>query len=137
MNTDEGARHHRLRAFTAALASLITRFTLLIMATLTVAEKAVWNPAETMGLMNFLIKHRSEGDGVNFKTSTFNAAAAAITPFWTVGPAKTGKMCKTKWSGVCLLVFSSNPPLINGDVYFQIKSTYNSIETYRNQSGVS
>jgi hypothetical protein len=46
-------------------------------------------------------------------------------------------MCKTKWSGVCLLVFSFNPPLINGDVYFQIKSTYNLVKTYRNQSGVS
>jgi hypothetical protein len=46
-------------------------------------------------------------------------------------------MCKTKWSGVCLLSFSFNPILINGDVYFQIKSTYNLIETYRNQSGVS
>jgi hypothetical protein len=137
MNTYEGVCRHHLRAFTAALASLITWFTLLIMATPTVAEKVVWNPAETMGLIDFLIEHRSEGDGVNFKTSTFNAAAAAIAPFWTVGPAKTGKMCKTKWSGVRLLVFSFNPPLINGDVYFQIKSTYNSIETYRNQSGVS
>jgi hypothetical protein len=107
------------------------------MATLTVAEKAVWNSAETTGLIDFLIEHRSEGDGVNLKTSTFNAAAAAITPFWTVGPAKNGKMCKTKWSGVRLLVFSFNPILINGDVYFQIKLTYNSIETYRNQSGVS
>jgi hypothetical protein len=51
------------------------------MATLTVAEKVVWNPAETTGLIDFLIEHRSEGDGVNFKSSTFNAAAAAIAPF--------------------------------------------------------
>jgi hypothetical protein len=79
------------------------------MATPTVAEKAVWNPAETAGLIDFLIEHRSEGDGINFKSSTFNAAAAATTPFWTVWPAKTGKMCKTKWSGICLLVFYFNP----------------------------
>jgi hypothetical protein len=46
-------------------------------------------------------------------------------------------MCKMKWSGVRLLVFSINLILINGDVYFQIKSTYNLIETYRNHSGVS
>jgi hypothetical protein len=133
----KGARCHRLRAFTAALASLITRFTFSITATLTVAEKVVWNPPETTGLIDFLIEHRLEGDGVNFKSSTFNAAAAAIAPFWTVGPAKTGKMWKTKWSGVCLLVFSFNPPSINGDIYSQINLTYNSIETYRNQSGVS
>jgi hypothetical protein len=57
---------HCLRAFAAALASLITQFTLLIMATLTVAEKAVWNPAETTGLIDFLIQHRSEGDGVRY-----------------------------------------------------------------------
>jgi hypothetical protein len=37
-------RCYHLRAFTAALASLITWFTLLIMATPTVAEKVVWNP---------------------------------------------------------------------------------------------
>jgi hypothetical protein len=85
-----------LRAFTAALAFLIAWFTLSIIATPIVAEKAGWNPAETTGLINFLIEHRSEGDGVNFKTSTFNAAAAAIPPSWTIGPAKTGKMCKTK-----------------------------------------
>jgi hypothetical protein len=51
------------------------------MATLTAAEKAVWNPAETMGLIDFLIEHRSEGDGVNFKSSTFNAATGAIVVF--------------------------------------------------------
>jgi hypothetical protein len=82
-----------------------------------------------MGLIDFLIEHRSEGDS---ELQQLNIQCSSHC-----NHTKTGKMCKTKWSGVCLLVFSFNPPLINGDIYFQIQSTYNLIETYRNQSGVS
>ena len=83
-------------------------------------EKAVWNEKEVDSLIDYLFEHRSEvGDTGGFKGATFNAAAAHIAPHLTHGPAKTGKMCKTKWGSVrfmtCptildnLLLFSSRP----------------------------
>ena len=65
------------------------------------AEKAVWNETETSALIDYLVQHKAEaGDGGNFKDATYNAAAEHITSLKTTGPAKSGKMCKTKWAAV-------------------------------------
>jgi hypothetical protein len=67
----------------------------------TKSEKAIWNEMETTALIAFLVEHKGEaGDGANFKEAMFKRAANAIAPYHTSGPAKTGKMCKTKWSSV-------------------------------------
>ena len=59
---------------------------------------AQWNEVETAALLDYLVEHKSEiGDGGMFKMGTFNAAANAITEHHTLGPVKTGNMCKTKW----------------------------------------
>lgn len=64
--------------------------------------KANWNNnTETLALVDFLWEHRSEaGDGGTFKDTMFNAAADHIAKYWTTGPTKTAKRCKTKWAGV-------------------------------------
>ena len=101
---DENERRHCIRAFTAAITSLISRIVVLLMATPAPpaeAPRADWNDAETIALIAYVTAHRSEGDGTNFKMQTYNAAAEDMAPFWTSGPAKTGKMCKSKWSSVC------------------------------------
>ena len=68
-------------------------------------DKAQWNDTEVSALIDYLYEHRSEvGDAGNFKSATLNAAANYIGPHLTQGPAKTGKMCGTKWSSVRLLL---------------------------------
>ncbi|KAF9236385.1 hypothetical protein BU15DRAFT_50176 [Melanogaster broomeanus] len=82
----------------------------------TASAKASWNAAEVTAFIDYLHEHRAErGDTGNFKLSTYNLAALAIAFHRTVGPAKTGLMCKTKWT--------------------VMKRIYNAIETYRNRSG--
>lgn len=66
-------------------------------------SQAIWNDEETTQLVAFLYDHRSEGEGGNFKLPIYNAAALHIAGYLTAGSVKTGKMCKTKWSGVCYL----------------------------------
>ena len=61
-------------------------------------DKAQWNEAVTVALVDFLLMHKSEiSDAGMFKMTTFNAAAEHIAGDHSSGPAKTGKMCKTKW----------------------------------------
>src|ERR1700690_1259701 len=104
MNHREKERRHRVRAFTSVITSLISRIAVILMATQAPpaeVARADWNDAETTALLAYLTAHRSEGEGTNFKMQTYNAAAEKTAPFWTNGPAKTGKMCKTKWQSVC------------------------------------
>jgi len=85
-----------------AITALCTQYSSILMSSKT--DKAKWNENETLALLNYLQEHIAQaGDGGNFKTSTFTAVAAAIGPLLTQGPVKTGKMCKTKWTGVCNL----------------------------------
>lgn len=64
-------------------------------------QKAVWTAEEIDALVNYLVANHAEaGDGGNFKTATFTAAAREILPLLRVGPPKTERMCKTKWSSV-------------------------------------
>ncbi|KAG2068236.1 hypothetical protein BDR04DRAFT_1158051 [Suillus decipiens] len=81
--------------------------------------KAHWQDIEVNVLLHYLIENWAVGgDGRNFTVSTFNAAAAAIntdTVIQTIGPQKTGKMVKTKWTS--------------------LKKIFNQIEIYCNISG--
>jgi hypothetical protein len=65
------------------------------------SDKAQWNDEETLALVDFLLEHKSEiGDSGSYKMGTYNAAASSIAAHHTLGPRKTGKMCKTKWRAV-------------------------------------
>ncbi|KAG2365329.1 hypothetical protein BDR07DRAFT_1481453 [Suillus spraguei] len=81
--------------------------------------KAHWQDIEVDVLLHHLIENQAvSGDGGNFTMSTFNNAAAAINAdaaIHTIGPQKTGKMFKTKWTS--------------------LKKIFNQIEIYRNVSG--
>ncbi|KAG1800736.1 uncharacterized protein HD556DRAFT_1438735 [Suillus plorans] len=83
------------------------------------SSKAHWQDAEVEVLLHHLIENRaSGGDGGNVSMPTYNSAAAAINTdgtIQTIGPPKTGKMVKTKWTS--------------------LKKTFNQIEVYRNVSG--
>src|SRR6267154_3386002 len=51
-----------------------------------------------------LYEHRSEGSGNgNFKAQTLNNAAKSIASLRSMGPVKSGKMVRTKWTSVCYL----------------------------------
>ena len=88
---------------------------------------AHWNEDKINALLAYLLEHKSEiGDRGMFKMGTFNAAANSITSHYTLGPVKTGDMCKRKWRSVytsylfiffiqaclCRLIFSSNQSTI-------------------------
>jgi hypothetical protein len=45
------------------------------------------------------------GDGVNFKTVTWTAAAKVVDENWTKGVPKNTIGCKNKFAGVCLFPF--------------------------------
>lgn len=104
-------RHRRLRATSLfGLIALVAHYPALLMSaivssTAQVKPRAQWNDNEVAALVNYYHEHRSEiCDGGNFKTPTYNAAAQAIAPFYTVGPVKTGNMCKTKWQTVSIIL---------------------------------
>lgn len=79
------------------LTALCAQISTVIMATAS-QDKAQWNEAEAVTLVDFLLMHKSEiGDAGMFKMTTFNAAAEHIAENHSLGPAKTGKMFKTKW----------------------------------------
>ncbi|KAG2141462.1 hypothetical protein BD769DRAFT_1662365 [Suillus cothurnatus] len=83
------------------------------------ASKAHWQEVEVDVLLHHLIENRvAGGDGGNFQLSTYNSAAAAINSngtITTMGPSKTGKMIKTKWTS--------------------LKKIFHQIKTYCNASG--
>lgn len=69
-----------------------------------------WTEGDTSQLIKFLTAHRSEaGDGMNFKVSVFQAAAAhfleppegVLKEGWVPGPARDSRACKNKWAAVC------------------------------------
>ncbi|KAG1846365.1 hypothetical protein C8R48DRAFT_730233, partial [Suillus tomentosus] len=83
------------------------------------SSKAHWQDSEVDVLLRHLVENRAAGgDGGNFSMPTYNSAAAAINAdqaIQTIGPLKTGKMAKTKWTS--------------------LKKTFNQIEIYRGVSG--
>lgn len=106
-------RRQRLHTSVIALAAICASFTTVLMAQPEVTQqtdssKAHWQDAEVDVLLHHLIENRaSGGDGGNFSMPTYNSAAAAINTdgtIQTIGPPKTGKMVKTKWTSVCYLI---------------------------------
>ena len=83
-----------------AVTAVSTQFVTILLATMPPEPKAVWNDAEIGKLVDFLLEHRAEGEGGNFKDPSFKAAAAHIASELTSGPSKTLKHCKTKWGAV-------------------------------------
>ena len=71
-------------------------------------DRAKWNEAEISGMLDYLDQHKSTmGEAGNFKASTYNSVAESIALYLTAGPAKTGKMVKSKWQSVRYLCSSS------------------------------
>ena len=99
-----------LQAGVIAIAALCAHYTSMLMIPQSNSlPKAQWNEQEVTALLEYLNGHKSEaGDGGSFKMSTFNVAAVHIQQHLTQGPVKTGKMCKTKWNMVCLLLYYSS-----------------------------
>jgi hypothetical protein len=97
------AQKHRIWAAALTLTTFCAQVATAMMATTTSApsDKAQWNENETMALVDFLLERKSEiGEAGMYKMGTFNAAASHIASHHTLGPRKTGKMCKTKWRSV-------------------------------------
>lgn len=71
--------------------------------------KAQWNNIEIAKLVDYLYEHCAQGgDTGNFRDTVYNSAAEYIWPFHTMGPIKTGKMVKNKWTWVSQI--SVDPP---------------------------
>lgn len=103
-------RRQRLCTSVVALTALCASFTTVLMAQPEITSmsdnaKAHWQDSEVDLLLQHLIHNRAAGgDGGNFTMPTFNSAATAINDnhaVQTIGPPKTGKMVKTKWTSVC------------------------------------
>jgi hypothetical protein len=122
------ARRRQILSSALALAVLCAQHATLIMATST--DKANWNTEETASFVDHLYDHRSEiTDAGMFKMATFNAAAQHIAPLHTLGPVKTGKMCKTKWRtvrSIYLCIYIAQLMC----TYFQLRSIYSAIQKY-------
>jgi hypothetical protein len=63
--------------------------------------KAFWNDQEVISLLDYLQKNKTQTEGMgNFKEQVWTGALEAVSPSLTRGPAKTVKMCQTKWTAV-------------------------------------
>lgn len=57
--------------------------------------------------MNHLLEHKADaGDGCNFKMDIWNGLALKLAPLHVKGRAKTGGLCKDKWSRVSVIRIS-------------------------------
>ena len=93
------SRH--ILVYLASLATLLTHFVVDYYIHSQVSklpnEKTSWNAKEVKALVHYLHTHHAEaGNGGNFKTATFNAAADHLAPFWTAGATKVGQSIKNK-----------------------------------------
>jgi hypothetical protein len=91
---DQRRRQRRLLRIGAligtALAALGAQFAIYLTCLNKDEQQAIWSSEETNALIDYLHENRSQaGDGGNFKTATFTAAAEAILPFLKNGPKKT------------------------------------------------
>jgi hypothetical protein len=70
------------------------------------STRAHWTVADKMELLEFLQDHILEGgDGANFKTVTWTAAAKVVDEHRTKGASKNTIACKNKLTGVHLFPF--------------------------------
>jgi len=99
---------------------------------------AHWFTSDEAALIEFLITHKAEvGDGFNFKSVTWTAAAAHMVAYTERGDPKTSGVCKNKWARVCTGVLSFEPMLrcCDADIIIQLKETYQVISQLKDQSG--
>ena len=89
----------RLLNFAITSAALGAHFVSLLIATMSRDEgKAIWNDRETLGLVDYFLENKSKmPDGGTFTEVEFNGAAERIAEYWTAGPVKNAKHCRTKW----------------------------------------
>ena len=60
-----------------------------------------WNDAETSAFLDHLLANKSQiGESGVFPQAVYNSAALEITKHHTLGPPKTGKSCKSKFTTV-------------------------------------
>ncbi|KAG1901665.1 uncharacterized protein F5891DRAFT_1172444 [Suillus fuscotomentosus] len=119
--------HYQQRICTSviALTAICASFTTVLMAQPEITQqtdnssKAHWQDSEVDVLLHHLVENRAAGgDGGNFSMPTYNSVVAAINAdhaIQTIGPLKTAKMVKTKWT--------------------LLKKTFNQIEIYCGVSG--
>ena len=132
------AQKHCIWAAASTLTTLCAQVATAIMATAPTApsltDKAQWNEDETMALVDFLLEHMSEiGNADMYKMGTFNAAAGHNAVHHTLGPTKTGKMCKMKWQAVCFFLSHTVVSLVCTNI--QLRTIYSSIQKYQGTSG--
>jgi hypothetical protein len=78
---------------------------------------ADWKPDEVTELIKYLVDNmheRTSDSSTTFKDVVYRQAAEKITPYLQGGPRKTGAMCKTKWTSVCILFVHSTYPDLCG-----------------------
>ena len=95
----------RLWAGSLTITTLCVQYAGIIMASqplpVAAAAKAFWNDQEVIELLDYLQRNKSQTEGTgNFKDQVWTSALEAIAPSLTRGPAKTVKMCQTKWTAV-------------------------------------
>lgn len=96
-------------------------------------EKAVWNDQETAALIEFLHQETNRTGNSSYTGASFNAVADHIRNYCTMGPAKTGKQCKTKWATVSTRSFQSMViKLISCD---QLKMKWSAADRLASSSG--
>ena len=101
----EARRIHqrRLWACAIALTTLCVQYSVALtsMSSSVRGDRAKWNDEETHRFLEYLEQHKSAmGEAGNFKASIYTGAVDSIAKYLTTGPAKMGKMVKTKWQSV-------------------------------------
>jgi hypothetical protein len=91
---------------------------------------AHWMVTDETELLEFLQDILEGGDGVNFKTVTWTAAAKVVDKNQTKGASKNTIACKNKFTGVCLFPFI----LLTNDI-LQLKETYFIVDALKQVSG--
>jgi hypothetical protein len=65
------------------------------------ADRSIWTLEDESQLIHFLLDHKAEaGDGANFKTTIWNAAAEELSKHVSKGGPKTPGSCRSKWDRV-------------------------------------
>ena len=66
-------------------------------------DQSIWTSEDKSWLVQFLLDcHAEAGNGANFKSTVWNAAAEELSKHVTKGGPKTAASCKSKWDRVCI-----------------------------------
>ena len=67
-----------------------------------------WSDQDEIVLIRFLIEQKAEtGDSATFKPSIWTTAAQHVEQFCTKGGPKTVKLCASKWTRLCGIIFDA------------------------------